>query len=57
MVYPPDYQKPIAGFFKGINKRQPPKDYIVHPEFVSEVLRLQHIKELASNPLKYGWAG
>ncbi|KAF6022108.1 hypothetical protein EB796_019575 [Bugula neritina] len=52
----PDFQKPSKGFFKHIDKKAVSREFTVHPEFVSEAVKLQYIQGLASNPLKYGWA-
>ena len=51
----PDYHKPRKTVFKHIDKRVTQRDFVINPEFYSEVLKLQYIQGLASNPLKYGW--
>ncbi|KAF6035285.1 hypothetical protein EB796_006412 [Bugula neritina] len=45
----PDFQKPSKGFFKHIDKKAVSREFTVHPEFVSEAVKLQYIQGLASN--------
>ena len=52
----PDYQRPTKGLFKTVDKKAASREFVVHPEFVSELVRIQYIQGQSSNPLKYGWA-